>query len=112
MNEIRINNKTYILKTSITTDKDLKNEIIKLKQQLKNKQDDYVNNKYKKKYEELNIKYRTLYMKYKHQSDRMNANRNKYIEIIHKLQCEIINQASIEQLINEVERMAEIEKRL
>ena len=112
MEEIKINNKTYILKSSVKTNKELKNEITKLKQQLKTKNVEYINNKYKKKYEELNIKYRTLYMKYKHQSNRMTLNRSKYLEVIHKLQCEIINQASIENLLKDVERMAEIEKGL
>lgn len=51
-------------------------------------------------------------MKYKHQSSRMTTNRAKYLEIIHNLQCEIINQASIEDLIKEVDRMSEIEKEI
>ena len=112
MDEIKLNGKTYILKSSVKTDTDLKAEILSLQVRLKNKNDDYVNNKYKKKYEELNTKYRTLYMKYKHQSDRMAQNRQKYLEIIHKLQCEIINQTSIENLLKEVERMSEIEMQL
>ena len=112
MEEIKLNGKTYILKSSIKTDNDLKAEILSLQARLKNKNDDYVNNKYKKKYEELNTKYRTLYMKYKHQSDRMARNRQKYVEIIHQLQCEIVNQANIENLLNEVERMAEIESQI
>ena len=112
MNEIKLNGKTYILKSSIKTDSDLKAEILSLQARLKNKNDDYVNNKYKKKYEELNTKYRTLYMKYKNQSDRMAKNRQKYVEIIHQLQCEIINQASIEDLLKEVERMSEIESQI
>lgn len=106
MNEIKINGRTYILKSSIY---DLKREIVALNLQLKNRKEDIINNKYMKKYEELNVKYRTLYMKYKNQSDRMAKNRQKYVEIIHKLQCEIINQASIEDLLKEVERMTEIE---
>lgn len=109
MDEIKLNGKTYILKSSIKTDSDLKAEILTLQRRLKNKNDDYVNNKYKKKYEELNTKYRTLYTKYKNQSDRIGKNRQKYVEIIHQLQCEIINQASIGDLLKEVERMAEIE---
>lgn len=112
MNEIKINGKTYILKSSVKTNNDLKREILALKSQLKTKTEDYVNNKFKMKYEALNIKYRTLYTKYKNQSDRMAQNRQKYVEIIHKLQCEIINQASIEDLIKEVDRMAEIEMQL
>lgn len=103
MNEIKINNKVYILKSSIKTEIDLKNQIAKLENKLKTKAD---------KYAELNIKYRTLYMKYKHQSDRLSSNRQKYVEIIHKLQCEIINQAKIEDLIKEVDRMSEIEKNI
>ena len=109
MEEIKLNGKTYILKSLVKNDSELKAEILSLQRQLKNKNDDYVNNKYKKKYEELNTKYRTLYMKYKHQSDRMAQNRQKYVEIIHRLQCEIINQTSIEGLLKEVERMSEIE---
>ena len=109
MEEIKLNGKTYILKSLVKNDSELKAEILSLQRQLKNKNDDYVNNKYKKKYEELNTKYRTLYMKYKHQSDRMAQNRQKYVEIIHQLQCEIINQTSIEGLLKEVERMSEIE---
>lgn len=112
MEEIKLNGKTYILKSSIKTDNDLKAEILSLQARLKTKNDDYVNNKYKKKYEELNTKYRTLYMKYKHQSDRMARNRQKYVEIIHQLQCEIVNQANIENLLKEVERMAEIESQI
>lgn len=112
MEEIKLNGKTYILKSSIKTDNDLKAEILSLQARLKNKNDDYVNNKYKKKYEELNTKYRTLYMKYKHQSDRMAQNRLKYLEIIHQLQCEIISQASIEDLLKEIERMSEIELKI
>lgn len=94
------------------TYEDLEKKIIALQAQLKNKTDDYVNNKYKKKYDELNIKYRALYVLYKNQSNRMSANRQKYIEIIHKLQTEIINQTSIEKLIEEIDRMSEIEKQL
>ena len=109
MNEVTINGKIYVLKSSVKTNKDLKQEIRDLQSKLKLKTDDYVNNKYKKKYEELNVRYRALYTKYKNQSDRMSGNRQKYIEIIHKLQCEIINQASIEDLLKEVERMSEIE---
>jgi len=112
MNEIKLNGKTYVLKSSVKTNNDFKKEIAALKAQLKNKNDNYVNNKYKRKYEALNIKYRTLYMKYKHQSDRMAQNRQKYVEIIHKLQCEIINQASVEDLIKEVDRMSEIEAQI
>ena len=112
MNEIKLNGKTYILKSSIKTNNDLKAEILSLQARLKNKNDDYVNNKYKKKYDELNTKYRALYMKYKHQSNRMSQNRLKYLEIIHQLQCEIINQASIEDLLKEVERMSEIESQI
>ena len=112
MEEIKLNGKTYILKSSIKTDGDLKAEILSLQARLKNKNDDYVNNKYKKKYEELNTKYRALYTKYKNQSNRMAQNRQKYLEIIHQLQCEIINQASIEGLLKEVERMSEIESQI
>ena len=109
MNEIKLNGKTYILKSSVY---DLKKEIISLNTKLQNRKEDITNNKYKKKYEELNTKYRSLYMKYKNQSNRMAQNRQKYIEIIHQLQCEIINQASIEDLLKEVERMSEIESQI
>lgn len=109
MNEIKLNGKTYILKSSVI---DLKREIIALNTQLQNRKEDITNNKYKKKYEELYTKYRSLYMQYKNQSDRMAQNRQKYLAIIHKLQCEIINQASIEDLLKEVERMSEIEAQI
>lgn len=112
MKEIKLNGKTYILKSSIKTDGDLKAEILSLQTRLKNKNDDYVNNKYKKKYEELYKNYRNLYSQYKNQADRMNKTRIKYLEIIHKLQCEIINQASVEDLLKEVERMSEIESKI
>jgi hypothetical protein len=112
MNEIKLNGKTYILKSSVKSNADLKAEILSLQARLKTKNDDYVNNKYKNKYEELNKKYRSLYMQYKNQSDRMSQNRQKYLAIIHKLQCEIINQASIEDLLKEVERMSEIEAQI
>ena len=112
MNEIKLNGKTYILKSSIKTDSDLKAEILSLQARLKNKNDDYVNNKYKKKYEELYKNYRKLYTQYKNQSDRMAKNRQKYIEIIHQLQCEIVKQADIENLLKEVERMSEIEAQI
>ena len=110
MKTIKINNETYVLKADVQTDAKLKQEIEALKQKLATRENDRITNKYKLKYEKLWTKYRTLYMKYKHQSDRMAVNRIKYIEIIHKLQCEIINQAFIEDLIKEVDRMAEIEK--
>lgn len=106
MKTIKINNETYILKADVQTDAKLKQEIILLKAKLR------ITNKYKTKYEQFYIKYKTLYQKYKNQSDKMAANRVKYIEIIHKLQCEIINQASIEDLIKEADRMSEIEKAL
>lgn len=106
MDEIKLNGKTYILKSSVY---DLKREIVALNIQLQNRKEDITNNKYKKKYEELYTKYRSLYMQYKNQSDRLAQNRQKYLAIIHKLQCEIINQASIEDLLKEVERMSEIE---
>lgn len=109
MQELKINGKTYILKS---TNYDLKREIAALRLQLQNRNEEIINNKYKKKYEELNVKYRCLYMKYKNQSDRMAQNRAKYVEIIHQLQCEIINQAGVEDLIKEVDRMSEIEARI
>lgn len=112
MKTIKINNETYVLKADVQTDAKLKQEITSLKAKLENRETNRITNKYKSKYEQLYIKYRTLYQKYKNQSDRMAANRVKYVEIIHKLQCEIINQASIENLIKEVDRMAEIEKAL
>ena len=116
MKEITLNNETYILKTELEKKNikinELTQKILSLENKIKNREEDRLNNKYKQKYDALNKKYRTLYMKYKHQSDRMSANRQKYIEIIHKLQCEIINQASIEDLIKEVDRMSEIEKEI
>lgn len=110
MNTIKINGEIYIKKSDIKTNKELKQEIEALKQKLVTRENDRITNKYKLKYEELWTKYRTLYMKYKHQSSKMTSNRAKYLEIIHNLQCEIINQASIEDLIKEVDRMSEIEK--
>lgn len=68
--------------------------------------------KYKEKYETLYKQYRNLYMQYKTQSNHYHKRKQKYIEIIHLLQCEIINQASIENLLKEVERMSEIEAKL
>lgn len=104
MKEIKINNETYIKKSEIkNSNKELEKELQKQKQ---------ISEKYEKKYKELWIKYRSLYMQYKNQSDRMQKNRCKYVEIIHKLQCEVINQASIEDLLKEVERMSEIEKEI
>lgn len=116
MEEIEINGKKYILKDKAEDYqkkiKTLKQEIINLKLRLDNKKEEVVTNKYHVKYKQLYTKYRTLYTKYKQQSDRHAANRQKYVEIIHKLQCEIINQAGIEELIKEIDRMAEIELKL
>lgn len=98
--KIILNGKTYILEDK-ENNKKLEKELEKQK---------HNSNKYETKYKELWTKYRTLYMKYKHQSDRMAKNRCKYVEIIHKLQCEIINQAPIEDLIKEVDRMSKVEK--
>lgn len=133
MEEIKLNGKTYILKSSIKTDSDLKKEVEKLKNknnelreknnairwktahltnQLEKKNDDILNNKYKKKCDELSKNYRNLYLQYKTQCNRNIKQRQKYIEIIHQLQCEIINQASIEDLLKEVERMSEIETQI
>lgn len=113
MQEITINNKKYVLKSEIKTDDYLKKEIVSLKNKLKNKESEYINNKFKQKYDNLNKKYRTLYMKYKHQSDRMALNRVKYLEIIHKLQSEIINQSvDVDEMLKNVEKMAEIEKEI
>ena len=110
--KITINGKVYGPISEIKTYSDLKMEIVSLKRKLALKTEEYASNKYKTKYETLYKRYRTLYMKYKHQSDRMIQNRAKYVEIIHGLQSEIINQANIENLIKEVDRMAEIEKRV
>lgn len=111
MQEITINNKKYVLKSEIKTDDYFKKEITSLKDKLKNKETEYINNKFKQKFDNLNKKYRTLYMKYKHQSDRMALNRVKYLEIIHKLQSEIINQSiNVDEMLKNVEKMAEIEK--
>lgn len=100
--KLTINGKVYIpVKTLNKLSKELKqkNEVHLAQQEIK----------YKQKYQALNTKYRTLYMKYKHQSNTHLKTRCKYIEIIHQLQCEIVNQASIEDLIKEVDRMREIE---
>lgn len=110
--KITINGKVYVPISEIKTDTDLKMEIVSLKRKLALKTEEYASNKYKAKYETLYKRYRTLYTKYKNQSDRLIQNRAKYIEIIHGLQSEIINQSGIENLIEEIDRMAEIEKRV
>lgn len=84
----------------------------KLSKELKQKNETHLTQqeiKYKEKYETLYKSYRYLYMQYKTQSNYYHKRKQKYIEIIHQLQCEIVNQASIEDLIKEVDRMSEIE---
>ena len=103
--KLTINGKVYIPAKTLS----------KLSKELKQKNEAHLTQqeiKYKEKYKSLYTKYRTLYMKYKHQSNTHLKTRCKYIEIIHQLQCEIVNQASIEDLIKEVDRMREIEAKL
>lgn len=103
MNNINVNGKKYILESEA-------NKIIgELERKLEIGEQERQDNKYKAKYEAVNKKYRSLYCQYKNQSDRNNKVRCKYLEIIHKLQVEIINQANIEDLISEAERMTKIE---
>lgn len=103
MKEIKINNDIYVLKSELEKIKQSELD----KSELQKERDKYLS-----KYKALYDKYRSLYVRYKTQSDRMSLARLKYIEIIHRIQCEIINKASIDTLIEKAERMSEIEKEL
>lgn len=82
----------------------VQNDIL-LKENLKLKDNIKKLEKNNKKEENYFTKYRTLYMKYKHQQNNFEKTTNQYKEVIRLLQAEIIQNASNEELFEKVEKL-------